>query len=64
MGNPIPGTPVPTLTKGEVVQVLGRLGVRVGEKLDDPTTPNKITLAEAMEMFVPTITDLLKEAAD
>lgn len=55
---------VPKLTKGEIVQVAGRLVARIGEKLDDPITPDKITLQEALEMFVPTITELLREAAD
>lgn len=52
------------LTKGEIVQVCGRLVVRVGEALDDPSTPGTITKAEALALIQPTLTDLLSEFAD
>ena len=52
------------LTKGELVQVGGRLLVRIGEKLDEPATPNTISRAEAVQLFQDTIQDLLKEYAD
>jgi len=52
------------LTKGEMVQVVGKLTVRVGEALDDPTTPDKVTLEEGMAIFNSGLQDLLKEYAD
>lgn len=52
------------LTKGEMVICAGRLVTRIGEKLDDPETPNQITLAEALATFNETVQDILKEFAD
>jgi len=52
------------LTKGEMVQVLGRAVERLGKALDDPATPDKITLAEAMDMVQKTVTDILSEWGD
>lgn len=52
------------LTKGEIVQVAGKLVTRVGEALDDPATPDKVSLSEAMEIFNGSLQELLKEYAD
>ena len=56
--------PEKKLTKGEMVQVLGRAVERLGKAFDDPATPEKITLAEAMDMVQKTVTDILAEWSD
>lgn len=52
------------LTKGEIVQVVGKLVTKVGEAMDDPTTPDKVTLEEGMKIFNDGLQELLKEYAD
>lgn len=52
------------LTKGEIVQVLGRTVENVGKKLDDDETPDKVTKDELMEIIQGTLGDLLSEFAD
>lgn len=52
------------LTKGEMVICAGRMIERIGEKLDDPNTPMKIELSEALEILKETATDVIKEYQD
>ena len=52
------------LTKGEIVQVVGRLTTNVGVKLDDPETPNELTKDEIFELITSFVEDALKEYAD
>jgi len=52
------------LTKGEVVQVLGRTIERIGMDLDDPDTPNKVSKEEILQLIQDVLTDLLKEFSD
>ena len=52
------------LTKGEMVIVAGHLVSKIGEALDDPTTPDKLTIEEALSIFTPTLNEILKEYAD
>ena len=52
------------LKKGEIVQVLGRAVERVGQKLDDPDTPDEVTKEEISEIIRETIADLLSEYTD
>ena len=52
------------LTKGEVVQVLGRAVEDVGKKLDDENTPNEITKDELRAIIQQVISDLLSEYTD
>ena len=52
------------LTKGEIVQVAGKLVTRIGEAMDDPATPEKVTLEEALTIFNSGVQDVLKEYAD
>ena len=52
------------LTKGEIVQVVGRLVVNVGEKLDDEATPNTISKEEVFDMVQDLLSDALKEFSD
>lgn len=70
-----PGAPTPPgggatepkkkeLTLGEMVQVMGRATERLGKALDDPQTPKKVTLAEAMQVIQATVTDVLAEWSD
>ena len=70
-----PGAPTPPgggvaapkkkeLTLGEMVQVMGRATERLGKALDDPATPKKVTLAEAMQVIQATVTDVLAEWSD
>ena len=52
------------LTKGEAVQVIGKMVVAVGAALDDEKTPDKITKGELFEILQNGVTDALKEMAD
>ncbi len=52
------------LTKGEIVQVLGRTVERVGKKLDDEDTPNEVTREELSQIIQETLGDVLTEYAD
>ena len=52
------------LTKGEVVQVVGRLVENVGKKLDDTESPDKLTKNEVYELIRGFVYDLLQEYED
>ena len=52
------------LTKGEIVQVAGRLVENIGVKLDDPETPDTITKAELFDMVKDFLEDALSEFVD
>ena len=52
------------LTKGEVIQVLGRAVEHVGKKLDDPYTPDQITPEEIRQIIQDILADLLQEFSD
>jgi len=52
------------LTKGEVVQVIGRLVENVGKKLDDAESPNELTRDEVYELVRGFIHDVLQEYED
>ena len=52
------------LTKGEIVQVAGRLVERIGVALDDPETPGSISKGEVFELLQETIQDALNEYDD
>lgn len=52
------------LTKGEIVQVLGRTVERVGVSLDDPQSPDVVTKEELSQIIQQTLGDILTEYAD
>ena len=52
------------LTKGELVQVCGRLVERVGKKLDEGDIADKIELSEALAILQETAVDLMAEYSD
>lgn len=52
------------LTKGEIVQVIGRTLENVGKKLDDAETPDELTRDEVYELIRAFVYDLLQEYED
>jgi len=52
------------LTKGEIVQVAGRLVTKIGQAIDDEQTPNQITKDEVFQIVQDGLGDLLKEYSD
>ena len=52
------------LTKGEVVQVLGRTVEKIGFAFDDEESPDVVTKEEIFELVKDTLQDLLAEYSD